>query len=246
MKSLSLFAFGALVLLAGTSPAATFPGSGTRETLFESTDLSRWSVGGDYTLLKRDVVSAWPQGDRLEVESFGIYAGYRPVPWLTLQGTLSVPDTTIAGHDFNDGDLGWGLGLQANLWRYDLADPDFMNGRYSLRAGLDYQSADYSDDLGGGDWSEFTGALWLHYETFADRMKDTDKHPYSLALFVGPMFSMIDGSTDARIGTGDFEEKEDLGVGGGAELSISHNCILGVTLEYFDHVSYRWSLRYHF
>lgn len=236
----------AAVLMAAACPAATMTGSGTRDTLFESTDLSRWSVGIDYEMMKRDVTSDRREDDRLTVEDYGIYVGYRPIGWLTLQGTIFVPETEISERTYNDGNIGWSLGLQANLWRYDMADPEFMSGRYSLRAGMDYRRAGFDDEDVEGDWQEFSTGLWLHYEMFADDMAHTDKHPYSLSLFAGPLLSILNGSADGGMGAGDFDERENLGLGGGVDLAVSHNFIASMTVEYFDHISYLWSARYRF
>jgi len=223
--------------------AATLGGLGVRDTLTETELLARLSVGVDYAQVRRDM--SLDQGGKLDLRA-RIYSGqlgYDLLPWLTVFGTVGGSEARAESEpDYHSNQFKWSGGLKANWWRYNIEDPDFLEGRLSLQTSAEfamYRSGSGDDEI---KWHEEYVDLTLNYEVFATRMKDLAQYPYSLALYAGPVLSKINGSA----GPMDFTEDSLIGVVGGVDLYISHNLALGGQILYFDGSTLSASLRYHF
>lgn len=241
MKTCTQIAVG-LVLWASMLPAsaASPVASGSREALFVSDGIEGWSLGVDASSIRRDLAI---EGflDGLESTTYGGFIGWRGVPGLTLYTVLGHADANVGVDALGDG-FYWSLGFQATVWQLDMLDPEFLSGRWSIRLGAEYASA----DLSSGEWQDVSASLRLQYEIFVESVEATQKIPYSLALYAGPMYSGLDGNVSVNGFGEDFEADEDLGLVAGIELSISHNVLLGIGVEYFDDVTWAGSLRYKF
>lgn len=232
----------AVLALAAAVPsfAASPVTSGGRESLFVSDGIERWSIGLDAASIRRGVAINGAQS-RLEASAFGGFIGWRGIPWMTLYTVLGQADAEIGFDDLDSGFYG-ALGAHATLWQYDMTDPEFLTGRWSVRVHGEFAMA----DLSAGDWQDVSGSLRLQYEIFTTSIEDTQTMPFSLALFAGPMFSVMDGTVATAGMSRDFEVTEEIGVVAGIELSISHNVLIGAGLEYTDDSTWVGSLRYKF
>lgn len=241
MKTCTRIAVG-LILLASLLPAsaASPVASGSREALIVSDGIEGWSLGVDGASIRRDAKIAGFL-DKLEATSYGGFVGWRGVPWLTLYTVLGQADADLGVDTLGDG-FYWALGLQATVWQMDMLDPEFLSGRWSIRFGAEYASA----DLASGEWQDVSASLRLQYEIFVESVEATQKIPYSLALYAGPMYSGLDGNVSVNGFREDFEADQEVGIVAGIELSISHNVLLGIGAEYFDDVTWVGSLRYKF
>ena len=231
----------ALVAAAALPAFAASPvTSGSRDALFVSDGLENWSIGIDGASIRRGVdLEGFP--DRLEATYFGGFVGWRAVPWLTIYGVLGQAEAEIGIDNLDDG-MYWALGANATVWQYDMTDPEFLTGRWSIRVHGEFAAA----DLTSGEWQDLSGSLRLQYEIFTEAVEATQRMPYSLALFAGPMVSVLDGKVELLGITDDFEADDEVGVVAGLELSISHNVLLGLGAEILDDTTWVGSLRYKF
>ena len=230
-------------LFAGTAGAATQIDTGQRESLAKSDNLFPLVVGFDVEEeSNRDV--EWDGGGSGEFgsRSYVAHVGFGVLPWLNVFGTVGQVEAKTEG-DYGDGEMRWSLGASANLFQYDIVDPEFLEGRLSFRAEAEMIRADFEADEQGGEWRELAAAATVNYEIFVDRVDTTDRVPYSLAIFAGPAYSNIDGEID---GGGDFESDTEWGLAFGADLFVSHNLSLGLHVERFNDYGYRAGFRYRF
>lgn len=221
---------------------------GSRESLFQSNDLYPFSVGMDYKDLSRDI--QWNGGGEttLEGRNVSAFIGVDIFPWLTLFGTAGLNEAEVDGGGEGSSDPLFSIGSDVNLWQYDLKNPEFIEGRLSLRGGFEAAFADFNDERAGdGNWTELDASLTANYEIYVADIKDLKRVPYSLVLYVGPLLSKLDGEVGSGDAQRDFEESTSLGVGYGVNLFIASNLSTGFHVQSFDgNMSWRSSLRYRF
>ncbi|MCX7818769.1 MAG: hypothetical protein N2652_06135 [Kiritimatiellae bacterium] len=240
MLRVGFLAWLAACALAPRTPAATPIVGGSRDAMIEVVEIRRWVVGADALQLRRDVTQEGFPGE-LEGDWYGAFLGLRPTRWMLLYGALGRASADVGPDALGEG-LGWSLGMHLRLWRYDLKDPEFLAGRWSVRAGGEFRRAD-SD---GGHWQTASGSADLHFEMFADSPASTDRVPFSFALYAGPLYSALDGRSESGPIREDFEGESAWGVAAGAEVHLSHNFLLGLQLEFLDGTSWGLSARYTF
>lgn len=217
--------------------SAQMADAGSRESLVTSEDLYPFSVGVDYLSLSRNI--EWDGGAKGEMDGDGWMAffGVDPVPWLTVYLAAGMTETSVTGVPAESSDALWSFGMDMNLWQYDLTDPEFMEGRLSLRGGFEGTMGEMEE----GDWTEWSGFLTANYEIFVRKIQSIDRVPYSLVLSAGPAFSILDGDAG-----GDFEGADSVGLVYGADLFVSHTLSVGFHVQDVDSSNYRISARYRF
>lgn len=226
--------------LTEASFAATPIVGGGRDAMIEIVKIRNWVVGVDALQIRRDVdLEGFP--DELESDWYGGFLGFRPIEWLMMYGALGRTTAEVGMDDLEEG-LGWALGLHARIWRYDLKDPQFLAGQWSVRAGGEFRRANGD----AGYWQMWSVSADLHYELFAASPASTDRVPFSLGLYTGPLFSSLDGRYEAGNLSEDFEGDGTWGVVAGAEVNLSHNFLIGLQLEFVKGTSWGVSARYTF
>ncbi len=220
--------------------AATSIVGGGREALVEVAEIRNWVVGADALKIRRDV-DFDGSSEELDSDWYGVFLGFRPRAWLMLYGTLGRTTAETEWDDLDDG-LGWSLGIHTRIWRYDLKDPEFLAGRWSVRAGGEFRRSDHD----AGYWQTASASADLHYELFVDSPAATDRVPFSLGLYAGPLYSWLDGKVEGDTWTEDFEGDGSWGVAAGAEVHLSHNFLIGLQLEWVKATSWGVSARYTF
>ncbi len=240
MRTKFWIVFAAIGSLALHGAAQTYSTGGHRDALLTTTTLRRLIIGADAVQMRRDV-DFGRVTEELEVTRYAAFLGAEVLPWLTLYGTIGHVEADV-GMDTLDNGVAGSVGLQGRLWKMDIRDPAFMAGRASLRTGAEYLYA--APDL--GNWKTLTVGVQLHYELFTESIQTTERVPYSLGLYAGPIYSWLDGRADDALWGEDFEGSSAWGVAAGAELNISHNLLLAVGIEYVDHSTWSASLRYAF
>lgn len=217
--------------------SAQMADAGSRESLIKSDDLYPFSVGVDYLKISRDI--EWDSGETGEMDGDGWVAffGVDPVPWVTVYLTAGLTETGVTGALEESSEPIWSFGMDLNLWHYDLTDPEFMEGRLSLRGGFEGTMGEMDE----GDWTAWSGFLTANYEIFVRKIQSIDRVPYSLVLNAGPAFSILDGDAGE-----DFEGTDSVGFVYGADLFVSHTLSLGFHLQDVDSKNYRISARYRF
>ena len=226
----------------------TFPGSITREPLVRGSVSDRLSIGMNYNRIKRGItVNNMPFVDVLEADSISGYAGYDVMPWLT--AFVTAGGSSLRGGDWSSSDYGLHVsgGLHAYLWEADVLSPTFAAGRVSIK-GMVEIGHHRSDSLyGGSDWLEMLAALPVGYEFFDRYPTKRSGVATSLALYVGPVFSYLDG--DLAVGPGmksGFSSDRSIGAVAGADVYFAPSFGVGVKVMLLDEVSTGASVRFHF
>jgi hypothetical protein len=247
MKSrLFLGCAAALALFLFQNAFAGMAGSGNRDAALYAASLSSWSVGLDYSFTERELKDN--RGFMLtpETRDATFYLGYDATTWLTVFGTAGASEMKYKGNgtSFGKHTFLWSGGLQANLWRTDIADPEFMAGTLMIKGVGEYTQYKFtgSDYFDNPKWSDIWFAIPFSYELFVTKEDDLSQTPYSLTLSVGPAVSLIDSSTIF----GKYSEKNNMGVMGAADIYLAHNFSLGFHIQYFDHVALGGDMIYHF
>lgn len=231
-----------LTVLAVPAGAAVLGDAGPRETLLTTVNMHRISVGGDYLFLNRKV-NLGNSVQKLEIQNYGGEIGVDLRPWLTaFAGAGSSQGRCNEESVWGESDMSWLAGLRADVWKYNLADPNFLAGQLSFAA--EAQFAQYSSKTAGRELTgdEWFAALTLGYEIFVDHEADVANVPYSVRLTVGPALSDLSGQMLGQ----DYDAKDTLGFVAGCELFISHNLSAGAHYLCFGSSSFNASLRYHF
>lgn len=248
-KSISVAVITALMLGGLPVRAATLAASDSRDTLFTQQSLDNLSIGGVCEMLKRDM--QYDKGGKTKLEAFTYYGyvGYDFLQWLTLFGTLGGCEAKCTEYDKMGSDkVKWSAGLNLKLWHYDMYDPSFMAGRYSIRAMGEYsQYQSGNSDTSRLQWQDIYASVTINYEIFVKRMEDIDSYPYSLLLYVGPAFSKVDGKRETSTHSDDFSEEHNIGIAAGADIFASHNLSIGGQIQYFfDEPTLSASVMYNF
>ena len=242
-KSAWLVGVVVLGLTAQVVCGAALPGSITRDTLLESYSLARWSVGANVELLDRDIKF---NGDltTLEAQCLSLFLGYDVLPYLTVYGTLGgVKARPERADDWGSTELKTSLGVNLNLWQYEITDPSFMAGLLTVKTTMEvgWYGSDYKDF--SYEWREFVWAFPVGYELHERDAETIGGLDISLALYVAPALSTISGHASGGV---DFEEDESTGIIAGADIFLARNVSLGLQIQQFGSTSVAGAFRYHF
>jgi hypothetical protein len=239
-----------LATFAGASGAATLSGAGTRETLIEQDYLDFLTIGADYQLQERDISTSSQGKMRLKSQAIDGYIGIDPYRWLMIFATFGGSAAKIGdAGSYNNAKFKWSAGFDVNWWRLEITDPIFMAGELSLKTHVEFSMQNSGSGAEKISWNETIAALFANYEVYVTRKGDLEKYPYSLAFFVGPALSWLDGDYYANNNTSqkvDFHEDHLVGLVGGLDLYASHNLSFGAAVQYYDAVTLNISARYHF
>ena len=244
-----LSVLAALVVCSTATRASTNLSPGTEGSLLETITLYPLTIGVDYDQRTRGVDMTGPLGREGEFSADSLTAviGIRVLPWLAPFVTVGSTETELAGFGTDDDELIWSIGVQASLWQQDLAHPEWVAGRLSVRTVAEYVSGDLSSkpDV-RGDWTELNLSLLLGYEVFVKEPHSRESTPYSLQLYAGPGWSDLDG--DARIsGVGvDFDSSQEFVLVAGADLFVADNVSVGGAVRLGSDTDWRVGLRFHF
>lgn len=233
------------VLHAGLSLAAVFPTSISREPLSVGIPSERLSVGLTYEDIKMSIDPDKGPDAILEAKSAALYIGYDVLPWLTVFTTLGASEVDGTKDIGTDPKFKISGGASAYLWEGDILAPTYMAGRLTLKSSLEISRYDSDSDVGGVDWIDVTLALPFGYERFDEYSESPSGIDTSLALYIGPAISYIDGTRDTAVGDYDFEQKELFGIIGGVDIYLSPGVSLGAEFRYFDETTVMGSVRFH-
>ncbi len=242
----------AMVVVLGLQAASlmggTFPGSITREPLVRGAVSDRLSIGLNYNRIKRGInVSGVPFVDTLEADSVSGYVGYDVLPWLT--GFVTAGGTSLRGGTWDSTDYGLNVsgGVHAYLWEADVLTPAFAAGRASIKGMIEIAHHRSDSSFGSSDWMEILAALPIGYEFFDRYPTKKSGVSTSLALYVGPLFSYLDGNL--AVGPGmkpGFSSDRELGAVAGADIYFAPSFGVGLKVLLLDEVSTGASVRFHF
>jgi len=208
-----------------------------------------WQVGAAYQNHARPVDLGGAEW-KLKGQSVAGEVGVRPWPWLLVYGQVSANEARLAERMRENADPGAGglLGLKANLWQIN---EGLARAAWRVRLQLaGYYAYRTSSDAGEGklSWGEATIMLPLNYHlTLARSARNVFAGEFhSLEIFAGPAFSKLDGTWTVGDWQRDFEESQDYGVVGGANLWLLENLCFGASAAWFDGTSFDLSVTYRF
>ena len=240
----------AVLIISLPSGAATLSGAGTRETLIEQEYLDYLTIGADYQRQERDISTSSQGKMRLKTQTIDGYIGVDPYKWLMIFATLGGSAAKIGDTgSYNNAKFKWSAGFDVNWWRHTITAPTFMEGELSLKTHVEFSMQNSGAGAEKINWNETIAALLVNYEVFTMKKVDVKNCPYSLALFVGPALSWLDGDYYANKDISrkvDFNEEHLVGIIGGADLYAAYNLSFGAAIQYYDAVTLNVSARYHF
>ena|GEM_PF-823022 len=229
---------------------AALSGAGARETLIEQEYLDFLTIGADYQNQQRDISTSSQGKMRLNSQTVDGYIGVDPYKWLMIFATFGGSAAKIGdAGSYNNAKFKWSAGFDVNWWRYSIKEPTFMEGDLSLKTHAEFAMQNSGAGSEKINWNEIFAALLVNYEVFVTKKDDLDNYPYSLALFVGPAVSWLEGDYYANKNISqkvDFHEEHLVGIVGGADLYVASNLSIGGAIQYYDAVTLNASLRYHF
>ena len=249
---LLIISFIIAVVAAVSLPAggATLSGAGTRETLIEQEYLDFLTIGADYQNQQRDISTSSQGKMRLNSQTVDGYIGVDPYKWLMIFATFGGSAAKIGdAGSYNNAKFKWSAGFDVNWWRYGIQEPIFLEGDLSLKTHVEFSMQNSGAGAEKINWNETIAALLVNYEVFAQKKEDLDKYPYSLAFFVGPAVSWLEGDYYANKNISqkvDFHEEHLVGIVGGLDLYAASNLSIGGAIQYYDAVTLSASVRYHF
>lgn len=239
-----------IATLAASACAATLSGAGARETLVEQEYLDFLTIGADYQQQQRDISTSSQGTMRLKSQTIDGYIGVDPYKWLMIFATFGGSAAKMGNADsYDNAKFKWSAGFDVNWWRFGIKDPTFLEGDLSLKTHAEFAMNDSGSGSEKINWNEIFAALLVNYEVFVSKKEDTGKYPYSLALFVGPAVSWLEGDYYANKNISqkvDFHEEHLVGIVGGADLYAAANLSIGAAVQYYDAVTVSASVRYHF
>lgn len=236
----------ALLIPGGAVRGASLGHSGSTEGIWEAQYLDRFSIGADYERIRRDIRLSDGTDEILDSNLIQFYLGLDLTRWLTLYGTYGSAETGMLENDNNEEDAKWSAGLSATLWHRDIDHPDFMAGRYALRAVGEYGDFKMSGSRETGSWNELFAAGMVTAELFVEDIEAVKKVPYSIIFYAGYAYSALDGEVESGGLARDFDETTSTGLLLGTDILIAHNLVLGAQITQMEHSSHRIGLRYHF
>lgn len=238
----------AMVLVTSLAQAATFPASISRDPLMQGEVSDRLSVGVGYDRIDRDIKFSRGRGTAaLQADSISAYIGYSAPRWLTTFVTAG--GTSLRGDQWGSTDYALRLsaGVNAYLWEGDVLAPAFAAGRISIKGTAELARHAVKTDAGNSDWFELIAALPIGYEIFDRYPTAKSGVSTSLALYVGPAVSLIDGSLAVAPGMKQgFRQDQMLGAVAGADIYFAPSVSVGFKVLIFDQVTTGASLRFHF
>jgi len=241
----ALFLSIAVFLQAGFSMAGAYQTSIAREPLNIGIPSDRLTVGLTYEDIKLGVDFDNGPDAILDAASWDVYIGYDVLPWLTVFTTLGSSEIDDADEIDTSAKFKISGGANAYLWEGDVLEPNYMAGRFTLKATFELSRYDSESDVGDVSWIDATFAIPLGYEIFDDYTESTKGINTSVALYIGPAISYVNGTWESLNDDLDFEGKELLGLIGGVDLFLSPTLSMGVAFRHFDETSVAGSLRFH-
>ncbi len=240
----------AVAVCGGTVASGATTSAALRESAVRYENLDALSVALTYEGMKREVNINNSADATLDARVASLMIGYDVVSWCRVFATVGAAELELPfSSSYSDWQFKWSLGVQANLWRADVSDPEFLSGSLTFKTIVEYACYRAREPEQGldGDWIDVSVDMPFSYEIYVDRRDTLQQVPYSLALSVGPAFSIIDGdgAISATWGT-DFTEKKSVGVMGAVDLYLAHNLSLGLQVHRFDKTSVGGSLLFHF
>lgn len=232
--------------------AGIVPGAMSRETWKYSPSLSKWSVGlqAEGVIDREMNIKNMSGSEELTAAAASAFLGYDFAPWLTSFITLGASEVEVEDNgddsDWSDPGVKWSLGVNANLWHYEIIEPDFLKGRLTLKAVGEIARYDAEDDMFDIHWVDVSASLPLCYEVLVDYGPHKSDGIYSSVIYVGPGVSIVNGRFDTGSYLYDFEEDQSVGVVGGMDIYFARNLSFGIYGQYFNGGTLGSSLQYHF
>lgn len=222
-----------LVVAGSFSPINALPvgrSNLSREYLVSPQDLGSWSIGLYAIKQERDVTANKYMSDVPMKSSKTLgYIGYDIIPWITAYVVGGSSETRIGwGSGSSKPEIGFGAVF--NLIDTEIEDPTLFENRLRLSSHAQYTwgSAKSSTSSSDVKWGEFSGSLLLSIVN--DLEGDKFFVPNSIALFVGPVFSVINSNT--------IEQDKIFGMTGGLDIFLNEKVSLELAYTRYEAGTY--------
>jgi hypothetical protein len=218
--------------------AARAPSNEGRDYVEGARDLSKWSWGAYYDLMKRQVEI---DGRELaaDLSHYMTYAAYDALPYLVPYVAVGLSDSSFGNSGADDSKFEVALGAHLNLLDHEIADPMLMEDRIRISGNVEYSAT--SGEYWGEDlrWATVNASLTLG---FVNDVAGNFLHvPDSIALYAGPMYSTLLGS-DIELAN----SESDLGLTAGLEVYYTPRVSLYAQANFFDETGVSAGLNVHF
>jgi hypothetical protein len=192
-----------------------------RDYLIAAKDLLPWSYGLTAKVGSREV-NADGNAEDMDVMLMMGFVGYDILPWVTIYGAAG--SGILAAGDDNDktGSFAMGVGARANLLDQEIMDPTLFEDRIRVNAGAEYVYSQVEINDSDDDFYEFEVSVMISI------VNDVIGHkrylPYAISLYLGPVYSNIEGGAD---------EREEFGFAGGLEVFYTKRVSFEMGMEQF-------------
>jgi len=208
-------------LVATPASAAPYGHSDTAEHyLYRPADLTQWSLGLLYSYSQRDIRYG-ATTERLRTTKQMVRVGADIFPWLTLHGAAGAGEfSNEVGPENDDVDSSYTVGAQMRLLEYWLLEPRSNEDRFTIEASVSYTETEGPHFVAGRgtrelSYEEIQAGLTLSWVNEIQNTKFI--HPWSSRLYLGPLFSVVEGSH----GSTDIEEVDDNGMVIGLDIRFT-------------------------
>lgn len=245
MKTIRLLSSAAMFLAVcqGNLHAGSMSSSILDESLLTSPALESFCVGFNYDESKRGINND-NEKRTLETRVYSLYLGYDLSEWCTLFATIGQSEAKLSSQKkFGQGKEKWSIGINANLWQTEITKPPLFTGHISLRPAFEISRCNSQLDSSKTEWTDISAAIFICYAKVIDDPKYNPTEFYGYTIYVGPAFSMIDGTISGRT---DFTEEKNIGLIAGLDFFITGNLSIGGQIQSFDKLSFSGNFRYHF
>lgn len=163
--------------------------------LIGAADLSKAYIGLHVKEVDRTVGMINDDRDfKYRGQKSSVYAGYYFARWCSLYLTLADSEVEIPGISQDSG-MEYGFGLYFDILDHDIKDPNLMEDKVRINAGIEYTvlndvEAFYDEDAKIEEYSAS-----LTFSIVNDLHRNILFTPNSIGLFAGPVYSYLDSTT---------------------------------------------------
>lgn len=215
--------------LTSQSAAPVAEGNDPSRYMLAARNLNAWGMGAYIESLSRAVEVSLADDSELKSQRAMVYVSFAPISWVSVYaaGGTGRYKLTPGSGDYSDEKAQWGAGFRMNLLDHDVLDSTLLEDRVRLNANANYTRAKGSWDGGDSSWNELSASLTVSIVN--DIVGNKAFLPYGMSVFVGPLWSLIDGS--------DVESDDEMGFVGGLQVHLTHRVTLSTSIEYIDDAS---------
>ena len=232
MKTILRAALIAGVAITATiSTSSAVPLSNSNEGMdfaIKAKELSWWHMGVYGGKTSRKIVYDNGFEDIFDTSLVDFYLGGNLFGWMNIYGIIGSRSAQFGDREKGDRESEYGAAVQFNILNQEVMEPVLMIDVYRLSADLQYTKCSTDDGYQTTlDWGEVTASL--RFSVVNETTGDKYFHPESIALYVGPIYSSVDGDT--------FKAKTSPGLVAGGQMFLTDRTSLDLQGQFFEETS---------